>query len=169
VTLLAPRFRQRRAIVLLLATLLAGLLVVPTTFGVSSIIDRYRFGHFEHETFSDVQDFRIERWLPPKATDISLFKFSNGNGYIAKYKLSEVELNEYLNELWDKFGDESATARKEGAVDAHPFWKRKFVEVNWDLPEDLLGDESPTELDGGGATYFLDRSSSTVFQTSCYW
>jgi hypothetical protein len=39
-----------------------------------AVTDEQRFGVFEYTSFDDVNDFRVERYLPTAATDITIDK-----------------------------------------------------------------------------------------------
>ena len=70
-TAAAPSLKWNRGKTFRIAMLLAFAGFVPSCVGIMSILDSHRFGTFEYASFSDVKDFRIERYLPTQAKDIT--------------------------------------------------------------------------------------------------
>ena len=172
-TLVAPYLKWRRTRTFLFGSLVAVVAFVPSLFGVSSVVDTFRFGHFQHASFADVNDFRIERWLPPDATDISLFKNYGGNGYRARFTISEEKLIEYLDELWQAHAHQSAIQRHEFSHDGKETSGTahfdQFQIIGWNPIAVSIVYHSPVEGDGGGATYYHDRNSGVTLQRAGYW
>ncbi len=50
--------------------------LIPSCVGIMAILDAQRFGTFQCNSGSEVNDFRVERYLPAKARNISLKKVS---------------------------------------------------------------------------------------------
>ena len=173
VTLLAPRFTWRRTRTFLIGSLIAVVGFVPSLIGVHTVVNAFRFGHFQHASFSEVNDFRIERWLPPDATDISLFKNHGGNGYRARFTINEDQLIEYLDELWQAHAHHSAIQRHEFTDDGKETSGSghfgEFQRLGWNPKPGAIIYYSPVEGDGGGATYYHDRSSGITLQRAVYW
>ena len=44
-----------------------------------------------------------------------------------------------------------------------------FNDLGWDCPTHAVTYHSPSEPDGGGATYYVDSASSLVFQRTGFW
>jgi hypothetical protein len=134
-------------------------------------VDAVRFGDFMYASYSDIPDFRSQRYLPENAIDISMRK--HANGYYARYKISTDEFNLYLDDLWQKYGQYSAVERggffDEGKpVDAESF-RMTFGNLGWECPSEAIVYYSPREGDGGGATYYVDSDSGLVFQRTGFW
>ncbi|QDS98680.1 hypothetical protein [Adhaeretor mobilis] len=150
---------------------LALLAFVPSCTGIMIAVDAFRFGDFSYASYNDISDFRSQRYLPEAATDIQMRR--HGNGYFARYKLSSDEFNSYLDNLWQKFGEYSAVERggfsDEGeSVDPESF-AMTFGDLGWDCPPEAIVYYSPSEGDGGGATYYVDSNSGLVFQRTGFW
>lgn len=147
---------------------------IPSCTGIMMAIDAVRFGDFKYASFHDIPDFRSQRYLPEAATEIQMRK--HANGYFARYKLSSDEFISFLDELWQKYGEFSAADRgehhKEGrsfkSVDPESF-DRTFADLGWVRPTDAIVYYSPSEADGGGATYYVDADSGLVFQRTEFW
>lgn len=172
-TALAPRLKRKRGPVFMLTTLAGLVAFVPSLYVVQWIVDSQRFGTFHYDGYAEVQDFRVERYLPPAATDITLYKRYGGNGYVARYHISADDLQSYVDGLWDEFGDLSAIPRDELDADGQPVAggsvDRPFNELGWATLRDAIQFYSPVEDDGGGAAYFFDRQSGIVYQDAGYW
>src|SRR5262245_2312760 len=108
-TTLAPKFNWKRRRAFVVATVLACLAFLPVVIATGTILDKLRFGVFQYETFAEVNDVRIERYLPPKARQITVDKFAQGHR--AKYTISESDLMAFLDGLWTKYGSRSAMSR----------------------------------------------------------
>lgn len=163
-------FRWRLRRVALLAPLVALIAFVPVCAGIGSILDSYRFGVFEYSTYAEVQDFRIERYLPPTARRITLDKFAMG--YRARYTITLDELTEYLDASWTAANGRSAVARDQlddGDLVASERFDYSFDGLDWAMPEDALHFHSPVQSDGGGSDYYFDTKTNTVLQHAGYW
>ena len=135
-----------------------------------SILDSQRFGTFEYASFSDVKDFRIERYLPTQATDITLNKYASGHR--AKYSISQTELTDYLDELWNQYGEYSAVPRNQlndGAEVSADLYASTFDDLGWSPLGNAIQFHSPVQADGGGATYYFDSSAGTTYHRAGYW
>lgn len=144
---------------------------VPSCTGIMVAVDAIRFGDFRYASYDDIPDFRSQRYLPELAVDIRMRKHSNG--YRARYKLSGNEFQAYLNELWQKYGEFSAVPRREFAdeeksVDPKVF-QVTFGDLGWDCSSEGIIYHSPSEGDGGGATYYVDANAGVVFQRTGFW
>ncbi|WP_182871459.1 hypothetical protein [Stieleria mannarensis] len=170
VALVSPWFKWRRGKAVVISTLVAFLAFVPVCAGIGSILDSHRFGVFHYSTYSEVQDFRIERYLPPMARDITLDKFAMGHR--AMYKISLDELTDFLDSLWLEADGRSAVPRTEledsAAVPAEHF-DYSFDGLDWPMPDTALHFHSPMQSDGGGADYYFDPKTNTVLQHAGYW
>ncbi len=170
VTVVLPIFKWKRRNVLSVSLLVAFVAFIPSCTAVMSIVDARRFGVFHYKAYSEVRDFRIERFLPPKASDITLDKFEMGHR--AKYSISEADLRAYLDGLWREYGDLSATPRDElddGRTVTYDMFGYEFDGLDWPEMESAIEFHSPVEPDGGGATYFFDPESEVVYHRAGYW
>jgi hypothetical protein len=135
------------------------------------LVDKTRFGYFEYEAFDDVKDFRAERYLPTVATHIKMHKHENG--YRAQYKITDGDFHAYLDGLWKQYGQYSAVKRGEMSGEGSPLSQEEFdvvfAELDWKRPTGAIEYYSPSEADGGGATYYFDASAGVVYQRTGYW
>ena len=160
-----------RAQAFFLYSAIALALFIPSCAGIMTAVDAIRFGDFRYATRDEIPDFRSRRYLPEGATDIQMRKHSNG--YLARYKLSSDDFNSYLDDLWDKYGEYSAVERGEfsdegKSVDPKSF-DMTFGDLGWDCESGAIVYYSPSEGDGGGATYYVDIASDLVFQRTGFW
>jgi hypothetical protein len=168
-TLFAPILKWKRLKTFGITTLFACIAFIPSVLLTMKLVDAFRFGIFHYDTFSDVNDFRIERYLPTMARQITVHKYPHGHR--AKYSISEADLMEYLDGLWDKYGERSATSREELHSDSVVNWKQRdqFGYLGWPVLENALELHSPRRSNRAGASYFFDRKTGTAYQRAGYW
>lgn len=150
---------------------LAFVAFVPACTGIMSLVDSVRFGDFQYSSYSDIPDWRSQRYLPELAIAIQMRK--HANGYFARYKMPNAEFKAYLEDQWKKYGQHSAVERNgfmdEGKpVDAESF-NMTFAELGWNCPPGAIVYYSPSEADGGGATYYVDAAAGLVYQRTGFW
>ncbi|WP_442511769.1 hypothetical protein SH528x_003487 [Novipirellula sp. SH528] len=135
------------------------------------IADSIRFGNFHYESFDEIPDFRSQRYLPDAATNIEMQK--HANGYRARYDISANDFRSYLDELWTKYGEHSAVERggfmDEERAASPELFDGTFGGLGWDCPANAIVYYSPSEGDGGGATYYFDADAGLMFQRTGFW
>ncbi|WP_417737251.1 hypothetical protein [Rosistilla oblonga] len=169
-TLLSPALKWNRGKTFLISSLLGCLAFIPSCAGIMTIVDGQRFGIFNYGTYAEVQDFRIERYLPTSARDITLDKFAMGHR--AKYTITETELTTYLDSLWIEAGTNSAISRDaldDGSSVSFDQIAHDFDGLNWPLLSTVIQFHSPIQGDGGGATYYFDPSTNIAYHRAGYW
>jgi len=153
-----------------IASLIAFIGFVPSCAIVMKFVDARRFGVFQHTSYDQVQDFRIERFLPPAALNITLEK--TFIGHRAKYKISESDLKSYVDGLWDAYGKYSAVPRS-NLNDGEPVKTEEiesnFQGLNWPPMDNAVKFHSPVERDGGGATYYFEPTTGVTYHRAGYW
>jgi hypothetical protein len=120
---------------------------IPSCMGIMAIIDSQRFGTFPYTSAAEVNDFRVARYLPANAINITLMKYQNG--YLAKYSISKADLLSYLDALWDNFGHQSATPRdqlQDGLPVSVDLVDHEFADLKWPALTNPLTFYSPEEL-----------------------
>ncbi|MEM9108533.1 MAG: hypothetical protein AAGC72_00750 [Planctomycetota bacterium] len=161
--------RQLRLLGIVVTLVIVGF--IPSCMGVMFVVDSIRFGHFEYASFSDIDDPRSKRYLPEAAIDIEMNRYAQG--YQARYKISEEDFDQYLDDLWNRSGQYSSIKRGEywndGEAATQQDFDRDFEGVKWELLENAIIHYSPTESDGGGAIYFFDREAGIAMQRTGYW
>lgn len=171
VTALAPSLKWRRGRTFLISSSLAVAAFVPSCTGIMFVVDGFRFGDFEYATFKDVNDFRAQRYLPSAASDISMRK--HANGYRARYTITAAAFHAYLDNLWREYGERSVVARGkmsgEGSAASKEEQEAFFAELGWNPLENATVYYSPSEPDGGGASYYFDSDAGVVMQRTGYW
>ena len=169
-TIAAPLVKWKRLQVFLGATLLGVLAFVPSCTAIMNAIDGRRFGIFEYATFDDVDDFRVERYLPPTAQAITLDKYAGG--FRARFKITEAELSSHLNELWENYGERSMVQRGDmsamALVDPKSH-KLYFGDLGWPHLENATEYHSPTAGNGAGFSVWFSPSEGVVYQRAGYW
>ena len=169
-TVLSPAMKWKRGKTFLMTSLLAILAFVPSCTGVMAVVDAQRFGVFHCDSYAEVQDFRIERYLPKSAQKITLDKFASGHR--AKYAITQPELVSYLDALWIEAGNRSAISREDlddGSEVSAEQVARDFEGLDWSAPSTAIKFHSPVESDGGGATYYFDPAANVAYHRAGYW
>lgn len=144
---------------------------IPSCTGIMYVLDGFRFGDFKYATFKDINDFRAQRYLPTAASDISMQK--QANGYRARYSITAAEFHAYLDNLWHEYGEYSAVPRGKMMGEDTPASIEEqdavFAELGWRPLENATVYHSPSEPDGGGATYYFDSNAGVAMQRTGYW
>ena len=154
------------------AICLPPLLFIPSCVATTYVVDLFRFGTFHYSDYESIDDLRVERYMPPTATDITVYKHSSGNGYRARFTISQQDFDAWHDQFWDRYGEYSNMRRpdNDGKAASDPDnFQRLFGEFNWSLPTDAVNYQSPVA--GNGAHYDIAYSPSqeVAFLTSCYW
>ncbi len=168
-TVVAPRLKWNRVKTFSIASASAFFLFVPACIGIHYIADVFRFGEFHYTSYADVNDFRVERTLPPGARNITLVKYASG--FEAKYSISESDLKSFLDLLWEQFGEHSAVERE------NPDWKVRrydpmelvYLSNRWALPLAMIPLSTPRAANGAGATIYYDPVNQIAYHRAGYW
>ena len=145
---------------------------IPSCIGVGLVLDNFRFGHFHHASFEDVNDFRIERYLPPDSTNIELYKGFGGDRYFAKYEITHADLTGYVDECWERWAEYSGMPRPDLEYPPTKYFELdlpEFSNLEWSLNGEIEIYHSPVEADGGGATYYHELNTGVTLQRAYYW
>jgi len=143
---------------------------VPCCVVISSVLDRYRFGTFQHSNFADVDDFRVERYLPPAARDITLNK--QASRFRAKFRIERSELDDYLDEVWALYGDRSVATRgeltKSDPTDPETH-RLHFGDLGWPMLPDAFEQHGPMAGNGAGFSIWYSPQTGIAYQSGYYW
>jgi hypothetical protein len=168
-TAFAPAMKWKRANTFGISSLIGCLAFIPSCACIITVIDAQRFGVFQFDAYSDVGDFRIERYLPTNAKNITLEK--HASGHRAKYSISKSELADFLDGLWHDHGQFSAISRDDlhdGEFITPDAFDFMFADLGWP-PFNGIEFHSPVQGDGGGATYYFDPATGTAYHRAGYW
>jgi hypothetical protein len=161
---LAPRFGKKRAPYVTLAVFIAFALFIPSVKGVMDIVDGYRFGVFEYSDSASINDWRVERYFPDAATNITLEK--DRGGFRARYSISKVRLEKWLDHLWDEWRDLAhKTRERTQAVVETP----QFDDLGWQLPKDAAKYSGPRKRNGAGFTIWYSEKDGIAYEDASYW
>lgn len=168
--LIAPGLKWKRVKTFWISLWMSMILFIPSCIAIMSIVDTRRFGEFHYETFADIDDFRVRRFLPPNAYNITFDKHSSGNR--ARYSVDAVEFVEYFEQLWQTYGEYSSISRealhRKNNLTGHDF-TRTFGDLGWPVLDEAVYLLSPVQSNGGGAEYFFQKATGTVYQRTSYW
>jgi hypothetical protein len=169
-TLLASPLKWNRRKTFLVAASLGIVAFVPSCAAIMSVLDKHRFGVFQCSTFGEVDDFRVERYLPPTARDITLDKYAAG--FRARYRIREDELQAYLDDLWARYGDRSTTTRRELQNDpiADPeTFNLHFGDLGWPPLAKAKEYQGPVAGNGAGFSIWYSKSEGIAYERAGYW
>jgi hypothetical protein len=151
---------------------LPALLFIPFLVATTFVADHFRFGMFHYPDYAAINDFRVERYMPQAATDITVFKHFGGNGYRARFKISQHDFYAWHDAFWDKCGEYSNRNRPDddGKTASDPeHFQRWFGQFNWSLPADAVNYQSPVAANGAHYEVEYSQSQGVAFITACYW
>ena len=145
---------------------LACLMFVPSCMFVQTVAAPFRFGVFHYDNFAAVDDWRIERFLPASAMDITLEKPAHTNGFRAKYKISKTELEKWLDETWNQAREYAVDSREEAQeVVSVPH----FEDLGWPTLADAVRYEGPRKDNYAGFTIWYSESEGIAYEDAGYW
>ncbi len=128
-------------------------------------------GRHSFERVAEIVDSRIKPWLPPQATEISLF--SEAGGHFARYKVGEKDFLAFVDQLWEAGKDESAHEREAMSGEAEPAkadrMVRRFGNLKWEPLENAVIYYSPSKSNGAMTTYYYDRKAGIAYHDRGYW
>lgn len=171
---MVPNMKWKRGRVFRLSLAIAALLFIPSCSGIMAVLDSQRFGVFQHATFDDVNDPRVESWLPSAATDIRLQK--RMGGFKAKYSITEADLKKFMGRIWQKYGQYSTMSRAQIQTQLD---SGRLI----DTPPPCVDDDptdwppltnpavymSPQAANGAGFTIWYSIEDGVVYQEAAYW
>ena len=171
-TAFAPRFAIKRSRAFFWSTVLSVLAFAPAWIGIQFAVDAFRFGTFHHDSYEQVNDFRVYRYLPEGVTDVTLKKPAHGNGFKAKFSLGREELESWIDEQWALYGNKSESPRAEvdsrRAVQAGEF-AREFSDFAEALPNDAVEYAGPVAANGAGFTIWYSEEQGVGYEDAGYW
>lgn len=170
VTVLAPAFKFKRVQAFAATLLFSVVAFIPSCAGVKWIVDKDRFGEFHFGSAAQVQDRHLRGWLPPTATDITVFAFEQG--FQARFRISESDLAAFMDETWRKHGDYSAESREslQANDDVTPSdFEEWFGDRNWPPLADAKKHHSPVAADWAGFTIWHSAREGIAYESAGYW
>ena len=169
-TLAAPLAKWKRLPTFFGVLLLSLVAFIPSCAGIMNIVDAKRFGVFNYRTFQEVNDFRVERYLPPAARDLTVDKYAQG--FRARFTIKQSELDAYLDEVWSLHGDRSVVKRGEMSAmklvdkESHEL---RFGDLGWAYLDDATEIYGPTAGNGAGFSVWYSPSQGIAYQRGGYW
>lgn len=169
-TAISPVVRIKRLPAFFISLSLSVIAFIPACVGIETAVDKTRFGLFNYPSYQAIQDIRVERYLPPSATEIVIEKFPQG--YNAKFKIRKDELDSWFDQHWKNQGRFSAMSRSElnHREDTEmAFFKQSFGHLNWQRPNDARLYVGPIAANGAGFYLWYSDSQTMAYQQSGYW
>jgi hypothetical protein len=166
VTYFAPKFGKKRFSIALSCIGLGFLLFIPSCAIIQTIAAPFRFGIFHYPNYAAINDWRVERYLPSLAADITLEKPKHTNGFRAKFKITKPELEGWFNESWNRGKAYSVISREESQdVSASP----DFSDLGWPPLTDAIQYVGPTKGNGAGYIIWYSESQGVAYEDAGYW
>lgn len=166
VTYYAPKLGRKRVSTAWLSIALAFLMFIPSCMVIQTVAAPFRSGVFHYDSFAQLNDWRVERYLPEFATDITLEKPAHTNGFRAKFVIPKTALEEWFDESWEQGKGYSVFDRKEAQeISASP----KFSELGWPELPDAEQYVGPCESDGGGYIIWYSETEGIAYEDAGYW
>ena len=127
-------------------------------------------GEHHFKKAAAVLDRRIQPWLPPQATDISLI--SERNGHYARYKVEEDHFIKFIHGLWE--ADNGQSAHKRGEFGEGQFGNpasiaKRFKKLGKEPTGKFRVYCSPSKRSAAMTTYFYNRETGIAYQDRGYW
>jgi len=182
-TVFAPAIRCKRILIFPLAVILAGFVFQPIFKQAVLGWQAVAYGERHHAAAGEIRNSLIKRYLPSKATDITLLK--EGAGHYALYQISEPDFHAFLAGVWDRYRTDFAaedgprywmTYTEEQiakALQGDPVGRHSFREsvqaLGWPPLEDAVLYEGPRRNSYAGANYYYDRSTGRAYHDAGYW
>lgn len=164
----APRWRIAPSSVLFWGTLCGVLAFVPSCAIVMGLVDRVRFGVFDYVSFADISDSRVERYLPPAATQITVEK--RQSGFRARFRISENDLNTYLDADWKSRGNTSPIPYDQARPAPDTTGSHEiFSDLNWPPMVEVVRYQGPLAPNGAGFTIWYSSPSGIAYERASYW
>lgn len=165
--LIAPKLKWRRPRVFAWSILLGVLGFVPSCTAVQLVADQFRFGAFSYPDHESINDFRVQRFLPDAATDITVQKQSDR--FRARFKIDESSLDEWFEKYWDYAEKHSIDGRHEKRTVSAEAFARQFSGLDWVLPDEAVEYICPHAGNGAGGTIWYSRADGIAFEYAGYW
>jgi hypothetical protein len=166
-TILSPRFRWGRGKVFLITTLLSLVGFVPSCHLVMDVLDKFRYGEFEYQNYDEVDDFLVERYLPPFATGIQMPEEEFRKFMIGVWKQYKKDF-QASSDSWVEYGDFEIEENLKGKLSKRMV--TRFAEtVGWEQIEGSIIYEGPRRRSHAGATYYHDRKKNVFYHDAGYW
>jgi hypothetical protein len=169
-TIAAPRYGVKRRPVFWWGTFIAFFTSIPTCAATLKIVDHFRLGEFTYSSFQEVNDWRVERYMPDGATDITMLK--TYNGYHAKYKIDKHSLESWIEKFlhvnWPKYRG-SGIGSDDYLEIEYAWFELVFCDTGWKLPKDVIRCKSASSGNGAGFQVWYSESEGMAYEISAYW
>jgi hypothetical protein len=162
----APKWGVKRLKSVLLGFLIGILLFIPACVGVKYILDPFRFGMFQYPNFAAVHDWRVQRYLPDAASEITIEIPVHGNGFRAKFYITKPALETWFEQSWEEGAKYSIISRKEAQDFNEP---QEFYDLGWQRMPGAVMYVGPMEDDGGGYYVWYSEEEGIAYEDAGYW
>ena len=175
-TWLAPRTGRSRVAAFLAACSFSFVAFIPCCIAIELALGPLRFGVFHYESGDEIGDWRVERYFPLAAREITLLKYPAG--FHAEFRIERAALEAWIDERWATFGGLSMVPREpprtldadSAGYELDDVPERGFV-VSDELrsARELVLFTTPVAGNGAGVSFVLDPRSGRCFARAGYW
>lgn len=167
--LAAPYWKRSRARVFLWGFPMVLLAFVPSCSLLMAVIDKSRFGVFEYNIFADIQDKRVERYLPPLSRELTID--TNGQGFRARFQIEPDVLEDWFDQTWSQFGEYSAVKKTNPEIISisQESFDSEFSGLGWPRPSEATRYVGPVAGNGAGFTIWYDAESGIAYERANYF
>ncbi|MDB5348166.1 MAG: hypothetical protein JWP89_6543 [Schlesneria sp.] len=169
-TRLAASNGRRPVGTFVMTTGLAMLCFIPSCAGIGFLVDTQRFGLAHYPTHQAIWNFHSPESIPNSATEITIDKFASG--YRARFKISKIDLESWLDEIWKKYGDFSVIQRElrdnRPVINATDF-PEEFLVYEWRPAAETIKYGGPFSSRGSGFEIWYSPSEEVAYQSCSYW
>lgn len=127
-------------------------------------------GKHNFKTLTEIDDPRIEPWLPPQAKEIALV--CDRGGHLARYKIEEDQFLKFVDSLWGS-SEDSAHKRSGMSGEGEPVSSeevaKRFKRASWEPLENATRYYGPSQSNGAITTYYFDREAGVAYHDRGYW
>jgi len=119
---------------------------------------------------AEIADSRINPWLPPQATEISVVSLRNG--HYARYKVEEGHFTKFLDGLWEADKGKSAHKRdemEEGGPGNPESLAKRFDPAAQKPAGNFKVYYGPSKRSAAMTTYYYDRETGIAYHDRGYW
>lgn len=168
-TSLAASHGRRPVGTFVMTTGLAMLCVIPSCAGIAFLVDKQRFGIGHYPTHDAIWNFHAAGLIPKSATEITIDKFASGHR--ARFKVGRADLEEWLDDLWKKHGNDSTLQRDR--VRSSDFiatdLPEEFRAYGWKPVIEMTKYANPVSPRGAGFEIWYSPAEEIAYQHCSYW
>lgn len=163
--IMARRSGWRQHLVSALVIVAATLAIVPMAAVIMPVVDAYRFGRFHYGSSAEINDWRVERYFPTTATDITIDK--DRGGFRANYHIAKKDLIAFVDAEWDQSKGTSVYTREQAGQISHSWDELRNLGMT--SSSNFIKFVGPIKSNHAGFVLWYDESHERAFHSAGYW